>query len=102
MTDFDYRPKPGFTIDWVLRVSGYDEKISDPIPKNYRYLYLSQIESDIEEMTRDYEDATGASITRVHGSHGWRVFEWDNGAVHCYEWKHLWLAGTVRATLSTT
>jgi hypothetical protein len=91
MTDFDYRPKPGFTIDWVLRVSGYDEKISDPIAKNYRYLYLSQIESDIEEMTRDYEDATGAFITRVHGSHGWRVFEWDNGAVHCYEWKHLWL-----------
>jgi hypothetical protein len=42
-------------------------------------------------MTRDYEAATGASITRVHGSHGWRVFEWDNGAVHCYEWKHLWL-----------
>jgi hypothetical protein len=44
MTDFDYRPKPGFTIDWVLRVSGYDEKISEPIPKNYRYLYLMGID----------------------------------------------------------
>jgi hypothetical protein len=62
VADFDYRPKPGFTIDWVLRVSGYD---GNEIPKNYRYLYLSQIESDIEDMTRDYEDKTGASITRV-------------------------------------
>jgi hypothetical protein len=28
-----------------------------------------------------------AEVTRVDGSDGWRVFEWDNGAVHRYMWE---------------
>jgi hypothetical protein len=26
---------------------------------------------------------------RIHGSHGWREYDWDNGAVHRYEWEHV-------------
>ena len=33
-------------------------------------------------------DLTGESRVRIHGAHGWREFEWSNGAVHRYEWKH--------------
>ena len=49
---------------------------------------LSEVELEIENAVREYGDETGSFLTRVSGSHGWRVFEWSDGAVHRYEWTH--------------
>jgi len=52
---------------------------------------LSDGECAIEDLVYDHQGETGASVTRVRGAHGWRVFEWNNGAVHRYEWEHVLL-----------
>jgi hypothetical protein len=89
MTDFEYRPEAGIASAWVLLVSGYGDAVDGQVDAETRR--LSDVEFEIESMTDDYRADTGASLTRVHGSHGWRVFEWDNGAVHRYEWEQVLL-----------
>jgi hypothetical protein len=86
MTDFDYRPQAGFAINWMVCISGYDDAIDGDYPEMLRR--LSDVEALIEDLVDEYSDESDASIVRVHGSHGWRVFTWDNGAVHRYEWKY--------------
>ena len=85
MTDFDYRPREGFGICWVLTVTGYDPEIDGD---ELDLAELSEIETAIEHMTWDYAAGTGAQLTRIHGAHGQRTYEWDDGAVHRYEWHH--------------
>jgi hypothetical protein len=87
VTDFDYRPEAGLVIAWVLRVSGYDEDVDGQV--DAETMRLSDVEFEIESMEDDYKAEAGASLTRVHGSHGWRVYEWNNSAVHRYEWEHV-------------
>jgi hypothetical protein len=55
-------------------------RIDGPVDAETRR--LSDVECEIEYMVNDYGAETGASLTRVRGSHGWREFEWNNGAVH--------------------
>ncbi|MCV7100905.1 MULTISPECIES: hypothetical protein [Mycobacterium] len=86
MTDFDYQPQAGVVIAWVLRVSGYHPDVDGQVDAQTRT--LSDVEFEIESMVDEYQAETGASITRIHGSHGWRIVEWDTGAVHRYEWEH--------------
>jgi RND superfamily putative drug exporter len=50
-------------------------------------LVTAGLDYEIEDMVDKYHAKTGASVTRVDGSHGWRVFEWDNGSVHRYMWE---------------
>jgi hypothetical protein len=69
MTDFDYRPEPGFVIVWGYRVFGrglgeIDEEWS------WDWRHLSELELMIEHDEAGYGRETGASIVRVHGSHG--------------------------------
>lgn len=44
------------------------------------------MESVIYDLTADYIEMSKARPTRIHGQHGWREIEWDNGARHRYEW----------------
>jgi hypothetical protein len=87
VTDFDYRPEPGFLVEWGVYVSGYLNQFDGEWDWD-DFRRLSDIELAIEATEDEYKADTGASLTRVHGSHGWRVYEWDDGAVHRYEWKH--------------
>jgi hypothetical protein len=84
VTDFDYHVKPGIALMWVLRVTGYSDELDGHVDEED----LSDVEFQIECLVADYRTDTGASLTRVRGSHGWRVYEWSNGAVHRYEWEH--------------
>jgi hypothetical protein len=86
VTGFDYRPEAGFVVRWGLCVSGYADDIDGEW--YWDFDLLSEVELDMETMAEEYQEDSGASITRVYGSHGRRVYEWDNGAVHRYEWKH--------------
>lgn len=87
MTDFEYRPQPGFVIVWGYRVFGRGMGEIDQ-EWTWDFHNLGELEYVIEHDEDLYAAETGASLTRVHGSHGWREFEWDDGAVHRYEWKH--------------
>jgi hypothetical protein len=86
MTDFDYRLREGFDIFWRLSVSGYQGEIDGDFPGGFGE--LSEVEAEIERMAAEYTAETGAQLTRIHGAHGWRILEWDDGAIHRYEWNH--------------
>jgi hypothetical protein len=88
VTGFDYQPQRGVLSDWLLRVSGYDDELNgqlDFLPPRG----LVELEIEIRTWEHDYAEETGAFPTRIHGGYGWREFEWDNGAVHRYEWEHV-------------
>jgi hypothetical protein len=86
VTDFEYRPEEGVAIMWLMTISGYDEEMDgewdEPLGS------LSDVEQLIENLADAYRDDTGVALVRVHGAHGWREFEWSNGALHRYEWSH--------------
>jgi hypothetical protein len=89
VTGFDYQPEPGVFSEWLLRVSGYDDDVLNgqldlPQPRG-----LVELECEIREWEHEYAEETGAYATRIRGGYGWREFEWDNGAVHRYEWEHV-------------
>jgi hypothetical protein len=85
MTELDIRLDPGFAVEWVLSVSG----ISDDEDGLSDHLFdLSEVESEIEQLIIGYECDTGSSVIRIHGSHGWREYEWSDGAIHHYGWTH--------------
>jgi len=77
MSNLDYHFKPGIALVWVLRVTGYSDDVDGQIDADTRQ--LNDVEFEIESMVVDYRTDTGASLTRVHGSHGRRVYEWSNG-----------------------
>ena len=89
VTGFDYQPQRGVLSEWLLRVSGYDDDVLngqlDLLPPRG----LVEMEAEIREWTHEYAEETGAYPTRIRGGFGWREFEWDNGAVHRYEWEHV-------------
>ena len=70
-----------------MTVSGYDD-IDDINGECDSQDTLADVEILMENFENEYCDHTGASLVRVHGAHGWREFEWTNGAVHRYEWNH--------------
>jgi len=86
VTEFEYQPEDGVLILWVLTVSGYDDQIDGDWDEALDT--LSDVEHVIENLEDEYRDETGAALVRVHGAHGWREFEWDNSALHPYEWNH--------------
>lgn len=90
VTGFDYQPQGGFLSEWVLQVSGYDDPdlngYVDTIPPRG----LVELEVEIRQWEEyDYAEETGAHVTRIRGGDGWREYEWDDGAVHHYEWEHV-------------
>jgi hypothetical protein len=89
MTGFDYQPQLGVLSEWLLRVSGYEDndlngQLDLPPPHG-----LVELEETIQEWEHEYGRETDAYPTRIHGAYGWRQFEFDNGAVHRYEWEHV-------------
>jgi len=88
VTDFEYRLEEGVLIFWTLSLSGYDGEV-DGLDGDFAPVdALSEIEATIENFEEEYREVSGATLVRVHGAHGWRVYQWDNGAVHRYEWKY--------------
>ncbi|MFQ2845692.1 hypothetical protein, partial [Mycobacterium paragordonae] len=90
------RPQGGVLSEWRLSVSGYslpscpDEDLNgdlDLLPPHG----LVEVESTIRLWEQDYADGSNARVARVRGDFGWREIEWDNGAVHRYEWQHVLL-----------
>ena len=70
-------------------MSGYDDEALNgqldlPSPRG-----LVELECEIREWEHEYAEETGAYPARIRGGYGWREFEWDNGAVHRYEWEHV-------------
>jgi hypothetical protein len=88
VTDFEYLPEEGVLIFWTLSLSGYDGDVDDLDGDFDPMDALSEIEATMENFEDEYREASGATLVRVHGAHGWRVYQWDNGAVHRYEWKY--------------
>lgn len=86
VTGFEYRVEKGVEVIWGLTVSGYDDEIDGQLDTDRGRLV--DIECAMEDLTADHAEMTGAALTRVRGDHGWREYEWDNGAVHRYEWCH--------------
>lgn len=90
VSEFDYRPQPGFLSEWQLCVSGYDDPDLnlngdlDILPP----WELAEVEVQIRAWEDEYVEETGATLLRVHGAWGWREFEYDNDAVHRFEWRH--------------
>ena len=86
---FEYQPQEGVLILWHVTVSGFDD---DDLNGDFDSQdTLGDVEHLIENFEDEYRDDTDASLTRVRGAHGWREFEWNNGAIHRYEWKHFLL-----------
>jgi hypothetical protein len=83
--EFEYRVVDGVDILWGVTLAGYDDETDGEVDVLDSLLEVEHVMDDLE---REYRDETGATITRVRGAHGWREFEWDNGAVHRYEWQH--------------
>ena len=88
MTEFEYQPQEGVLLLWTLTMSGYGEEYDGDFDAME---LLSDIEATIENCEEEYRQDSGSSIVTVRGAHGWREFEWDNGATHRYEWSHFLL-----------
>ncbi|NNH73853.1 hypothetical protein HLB23_29040 [Nocardia uniformis] len=82
MTGFDFHLQD--LNLWDLTVSGYDDELDGDL--NLPDGDLVDVESSIQDLTADYAELRRARPTRIRGDHGWREIEWDNGAVHRYEW----------------
>lgn len=87
MTDFDYEVIPGVYYDWGLTISGYPEGdvMNGDLGDSLRGLF--GVEEAIADITEEYAEESGSSMTRVRGAHGWREFTWSDGSVHRYEWE---------------
>ena len=88
MTEFEYRPQEGIEVEWAVTLSGFDD-FADVNRECVSHDTLVDVEATMERLEFRYGHETGASLARVHGAHGWREFEWSNGAVHRYEWNHV-------------
>ncbi|UQX10101.1 hypothetical protein [Candidatus Mycobacterium methanotrophicum] len=70
MSDFDYRPQPGFLSEWSLSVSGYDDPVLNGQVDILPPRQLVELEIEIRTWEEDYAEETGAALTRVHGGSG--------------------------------
>jgi hypothetical protein len=74
-------------VRWAVTVSGFDD--DDGVNReNVSHDTLIDVETTMRDLEYGWGAHTGASLERVRGAHGWREFEWSNGAVHRYEWNH--------------
>lgn len=83
---FEYHPTPGVHSRWGLVVD--DGNGQGFVEYPFGLFTLSDVESAVEETIDEACEADSASIKRVLGAHGWRMFELSNGTTLQCRWEH--------------